>query len=97
MYSASMFRSKCWYPPTHRHKQFVAQKSKNKGLHHSESLKVIHIDMYFCEPQQMLVLDQLAYQHDKKKKKRKLISFQKALVYQWKASIHKGKELHLQV
>jgi hypothetical protein len=52
--------------------------------------------MYYREPQQILVLDHLAYQQQHDKKQETDI-FTKTLVYQWKASIHKGKELRLQM
>jgi hypothetical protein len=63
-------------------------------INHSESYQ--YWDMYFRQPQQILVFGHLAYRQETGAV-RKLIFFQKVLIHQRKVTINNTKELCLQI
>jgi len=67
------------------------------GPHHSESLKVIRIDICIIVSHNKYLYLVTWHTNNNMTRDRKLIFIQKALVYQWKESIYKGKEIHLQM
>ena len=67
------------------------------GPYHSESLKVIRIDIYIIVSHNKYLYLVTWHTNNNMTRDRKLTFFQKALVYKRKASIYKGKEIHLQM